>query len=76
LTRCCKRILLNLPYREWASSPVLGKETGWECEMVCKLQGSQQGNNKDVIPLPLEEECMDTLSGNLWHSKLDATWGY
>jgi hypothetical protein len=26
--------------------------------------------------LPLIEECIDTLTGNLWFSKLDATWGY
>jgi hypothetical protein len=31
---------------------------------------------KDVFPLPLIEECIDTFTGNLWFSKLDATWGY
>jgi hypothetical protein len=31
---------------------------------------------KDVYPLPLIEECMDTLSGNEWFSKLDANSGY
>lgn len=31
---------------------------------------------KDVYPLPLIEECTDTLSGNEWFSKLDANSAY
>lgn len=31
---------------------------------------------KDVFPLPLVDECLDTLTGNLWFSKLDANWAY
>ena len=31
---------------------------------------------KDVYPLPLVGDCVDTLSGNRWFSKLDAIWGY
>jgi hypothetical protein len=31
---------------------------------------------KDVFPLPLVDECIDTLTGNLWFSKLDANWAY
>lgn len=31
---------------------------------------------KDVYPLPLIEECIDTLSGNEWFSKLDANSAY
>ena len=27
---------------------------------------------KDVFPLPLIDECLDTLSGNVWFLKLDA----
>jgi hypothetical protein len=27
---------------------------------------------KDVFPLPLVDECLDTLAGNVWYSKLDA----
>ena len=31
---------------------------------------------KEVFPLPIVEECLDALSGNMWFSKLDATCGY
>lgn len=31
---------------------------------------------KYVFPLPLVDECQDTLTGNLWFSKLDANWAY
>ena len=31
---------------------------------------------KDVFPLPLVDECLDTLAGNVWYSKLDANSAY
>ena len=31
---------------------------------------------KDTYPLPLIEECLDTLAGNQWFSKLDANAAY
>jgi hypothetical protein len=31
---------------------------------------------KDVLPLPLVDECLDTLAGNVWYSKLDANSAY
>lgn len=31
---------------------------------------------KDVFPLPMVEECLDTLAGNIWYSKLDANSAY
>jgi hypothetical protein len=33
-------------------------------------------SKKDLFPLPLVEECIDVLSGNMWFSKLDVTRGY
>ena len=29
-----------------------------------------------MFPLPLVEECLDTLAGNIWYSKLDANSAY
>lgn len=31
---------------------------------------------KDVFPIALVDECLDTLTGNVWFSKLDANWAY
>ena len=31
---------------------------------------------KDVFPLPLVDECLETLAGNVWYSKLDAKSEY
>jgi hypothetical protein len=31
---------------------------------------------KDVFPLPLVDECLDILAGNVWYSKLDANSAY
>jgi hypothetical protein len=31
---------------------------------------------KDVFSLPLVDECLDTLAGNVWYSKLDANSAY
>ncbi len=40
------------------------------------LPGIDQVTRKDVYPLPLVEECLDTLAGNCWFSKLDANSAY
>jgi hypothetical protein len=37
---------------------------------------SSNSHNKDVFPLPLVDECLDTLAGNVWYSKLDANSAY
>ena len=31
---------------------------------------------KDVFPLPLADNCLDTLAGNKWFSKIDANSAY
>lgn len=44
--------------------------------MVHRLPETEFSHQKDVYPLPLIEECIDTLSGNEWFSKLDANSAY
>lgn len=29
-----------------------------------------------MFPLPLVDECLDMLTGNVWFSKFDANWAY
>lgn len=38
------------------------------------MLNSRSVNNE--FPLPLVEECLDTLAGNIWYSKLDANSAY
>ncbi|KAK3108384.1 hypothetical protein FSP39_020247 [Pinctada imbricata] len=61
---------------EWAFSPVLVRKRDGSVRWCVDYRALNNVTKKDVFPLPLVEECMDTLSGNIWFSKLDATWGY
>ena len=62
---------------EWASSPVLvRKKRDGSVRWCVDYRALNKVKKKDVFPLPLILECIDTLAGNMWFSKLDATWGY
>ena len=61
---------------EWASPPVLiRKRDGSVCWCV-DYRALNKATVKDVYPLPIIEECLDTLYGNCWFSKLDANSAY
>lgn len=68
------QVLSNL--HEWASTPVLVRKryggVRW-CIDHCALNSRSV---MDVFPLPLIEEGMDTLGGNIWDFKLDANFLY
>ncbi|KAK3093065.1 hypothetical protein FSP39_010650 [Pinctada imbricata] len=61
---------------EWASPPVLIRKRDGSVRWCVDYRALNKVTKKDVFPLPLVEECLDSLSGNKWFSKLDATWGY
>ena len=66
--------VIQLSISEWASAPVLiRKKDGhvWWC-----LDYRRRNNviRKDVFPLPLIDECLDILSGNVCFSKLDVAF--
>lgn len=44
--------------------------------MVCRLPSIKHCAEKDAFPLPLVDECLDTLTGNIRFAKLDAKWAY
>ena len=48
----------------------------WVSTVVCGLPAINALTIKDVFPLPLVDECLDTLAGNIWYSKLDANSAY
>ena len=68
--------VIQPPISEWASAPVLvRKRDGQVCWRVdyCAVNAL---TTKEVYPLPLIEECLDTLAGTIWFSKMDANSAY
>ena len=57
---------------EWASAPVLIRKKDGQVRWCLDYRRLNNVTRKDVFPLPLIDECLDTLSGNVWFSKLDA----
>lgn len=57
---------------EWASAPVLIRERCGSVRWCVDYRALNALTTKNVFHLPLVEECLDTLAGNIWYSKLDA----
>ena len=60
----------------WASAPVLIRKRDGTVRWCIDYRALNNVTAKDVFPLPLVDECLDTLSGNVWFSKLDANSAY
>ena len=63
-------------HSEWASAPVLVRKRDGGVRWCVDYRGLNAITRKDVYPLPNIEECLDTLSGTRWFSKLDANSAY
>ena len=61
---------------EWASSPVLIRKRDGTVRWCIDYRQLNNVTVKDVFPLPLVDDCLDTLAGNVWFSKLDANSAY
>jgi hypothetical protein len=61
---------------EWASAPVLIRKRCGSVRWCVDYRALNALTIKDVLPLPLVDECLDTLAGNVWYSKLDANSAY
>ena len=61
---------------EWASAPVLIRKRDKSVRWCLDFRKLNDVTVKDVYPLPLVDECLDTLVGNAWFSKLDANSAY
>ena len=57
---------------EWVSTPVLIRKKDGQVRWCLDYRRLNNVTRKDVFRLPLIHECLDTLSGNVWFSKLDA----
>ncbi|KAK3792722.1 hypothetical protein RRG08_035199 [Elysia crispata] len=61
---------------EWASPPVLVRKRDGSVRWCVDYRALNAITRKDVYPLPRIEDCVDTLEGNIWFSKLDANSAY
>lgn len=63
-------------FSEWASAPVLVRKRDGEVRYTVDFRQLNVKTRKDAYPLPLIDECTDTLAGNLWFHTLDLASGY
>ena len=61
---------------EWASSPVLIRKRDGSVRYCIDYREVNKATVKDTFPLPLVDDCLDTLAGNVWFTKLDANSAY
>ncbi|MES9882037.1 MAG: pol polyprotein [Sedimenticola sp.] len=61
---------------EWASAPVLIRKRDGSVRWCIDYRALNEVTRKDVFPLPLVDDCLDTLAGSVWFSKLDANSAY
>ena len=61
---------------DWASSPVLIRKRDGSVRCCIDYGALNEVTIKDTFPLPIIEDCLDTLAGNVWFSKLDANSAY
>lgn len=60
----------------WASPPVLIRKRDGTVRYAIDYRKLNAVTKKEVYPLPIIEECIDSLAGNKWFSKLDANSAY
>ena len=68
--------VIPLAVSERVSAPVLIRKRCGSVRWCVDYRDLNALTIKDVFPLPLVDECLDTLAGNVWHSKLDANSAY
>lgn len=61
---------------DWCSAPVLVRKRDGKVRWCIDYRAVNERTMKDVFPLPLVDDCLDTLSGSVWFSKLDANSAY
>ena len=61
---------------EWAASPVLVRKKSGGIRWCVDYRQLNKVTKKDVYPLPLMSECIDSLDQNVWYSKLDSLSAY
>jgi hypothetical protein len=60
----------------WASAPVLVRKKDGTVRWCVDYRAVNDRTTKDYYPLPIIEDCLDTLQGTTCFSTLDMTSGY
>lgn len=69
--------IIEPPISEWVSPPVLVRKRDDNVRCCIGYRRLSSVTKRDqVYPLPLIEECLDTLSDNTWFTKLDTYSAY
>ena len=76
LQKMLKAGVIQPSISDWASAPVLIRKRDKSVRWCVDYRNLNSVTVKDVYPLPLVEECLDTLSDNEWFSKVDANSAY
>ena len=76
LEKMLKAGVIEPSVSDWASAPVLIRKRDGTVRWCVDYRALNSVTTKDVFPLPLVEDCLDTLAGNQWFSKLDANSAY
>ena len=61
---------------DWASAPVLIRKRDGTVRWCVDYRALNDKTVKDLYPLPLIDDCLDTVAGSVWFSKLDANMAY
>ena len=64
--------VIQLSISESASAPVLIRKRDGQFRWCVDYRAVNAVTTKEVYPLSLIEECLHTLGGNIWFSKLNA----
>ena len=76
LDKMLKAGVIQPSMSEWAAAPVLVRKKCGGVRWCIDWRKLNEVTTKDQFPLPLIDECLDTLSGSKWFSKLDANSAY
>ena len=76
LNKMLKAGVIQESNSDWASAPVLIRKRDGTVRWCIDYRALNDKTVKDVFPLPLIDDCIDTLTGSEWFSKLDANSAY
>ena len=76
LDKMLKAKVIQPSKSEWASAPVLIRKRDGSVRWCVDYRELNKVTEKDSFPLPLVENCIDTLARNKYFSKLDANSAY